>query len=146
MLIEAKVKVSRIIDAKTKKKTETFILDREFFSQAEYDITALLSQEVEQHTVESFDILSIKVSSVKEIYTEHQGESTFIATFKDIFTDDNGKEKSIRYKILLWANSLSEANHKAYEIAHQGYSMTIEGINEVEYNYLPATNSEESSN
>ena len=51
MLIEVKVKVARVIDSKTRKRTETFLLEKELFSQAEYAVMAALSQEMEAGTV-----------------------------------------------------------------------------------------------
>ena len=53
-----------------------------------------------------------------------------------IFHDDDGNEKSLRYKVLLWANDLSQANERAHHLVYQGYDMQIEGIKEVEYEFL----------
>ena len=46
MLIEVKVKVARVIDSKTRKRTENYILNKEFFSEAEYAVTAHLNEEI----------------------------------------------------------------------------------------------------
>lgn len=136
MLIEVKAKVARIIEGKTRKRTETFLIEKEFFSEAEYAVMELLTTESNSHLIESFDIPSLRVSSIKELCLQYQGDSTYIVSLKDVFLTDEGAEKPIKYKILLWANSLSEANHRAQEIAEQGYDMHIEGIKEVEYEYL----------
>ena len=133
MLIEIKVKKTTIIDGKTRKKTETFVIDKEFFSEAEYAVTAEMTSDV---TVEEFSIQSLRISPIKEIATQFEGNSTFIATLKDIFHEDDGTEKSIRYKVLLWADNLQEATSDIHQLARQGYDMLIEGVKEVDYIYL----------
>lgn len=136
MLIEVKAKVTRIEGNKHKNKNVTFILDREFFSQAECDVTALLENEERNGTVFDYYIQSLKDSSIKELATQYTGENTFVVTLQDIFTDDEGNEKPLRYKVLLWAKDLSEAWERTQELAEQGYDMHIEGIKEVEYEYI----------
>lgn len=146
MLIEVKSKVTYIIDGKTKKKSETFILDKEVFAQAEYAVMTLLSNQQTEGTVDSYELQLLKIASVKEINTQYQGEHSYIASLKDTFTDEVGNEKQIKYKILLWANTISEAMRNTREIARQGYDMQIEGLKEVNYQYLPETSeSSESS-
>ena len=138
MLIEVNVKVARVVDGKTKKRTETFLVDKEVFASAEYDVMASLTQEQEVGTVSSYEIQSLRMSPIKEVCEETMPGSalTFIVTLRDIFHDDDGNEKSLRYKVLLWANDLSQANERAHHLVHQGYDMQIEGIKEVEYEFL----------
>ena len=136
MLIEVKVKTVRTVDGKTRKKTETYILDKEVFAEAEYAVTAELTEEQNSSLLDSFEIQSLKIASVKEIYTQYEGEKTYIATLKDVFLETDGTEKTLKYKVLLWANNLSQANISVQELASQNYNMNIEGIKEVEYNYL----------
>ena len=136
MLIEAKSKVARIIDGKIRKKAETFIMDAELFTTVEYRVMTMLSQEQSEGTVNSFEIQSLRISPIKEVCTQYQGNSAFIASLKDIFITEDGTEKPLRYKVLLWANTLSEANTHTQELAAQGYDMHIEGIKEVDYEYL----------
>lgn len=136
MLIEAKVKVSRIIDNRSRKRTETYILDKQFFSEAEYKVTEELTEEQNSNFIENFEIQSLRISPIKEVCTQYEGEKTYVATLKDIFLETDGTEKTIKYKVLLWANNLSQANTYVQELASQGYNMNIEGIKEVEYNYL----------
>ena len=136
MLIEAKSKVARIIDGKTRKRVETFIMDAELFTAVEYRVMSLLSQEQSEGTVDNFEIQSLRISPIKEVCIQYQGNSAFIASLKDIFVADDGIEKPLRYKVLLWANNLSEANTRTQELAAQGYDMHIEGIKEVNYEYL----------
>ena len=135
MLIEVKVKVARIIDGKTRKRTETYVLDKEFFSQAEYAVTELLNEDT---TIEDFQIQNLKLSQIKEVdeQTINNSIPSFIATLIDIFLQDDGTEKKIKYKVLLWAENLTAANRRANELSHQGYDMQIEGIKQVDYEYL----------
>ena len=139
MLVEVKVKVSRIIDGKTRKRTETYIIpDCELFVNAEHAVMQKLAEEQEAGLVESSEILSLKQSLVKEVCEDTLPGSafSFIATLKDLFHDDNGNEKSLRYQVLLWANDLSQANQRTQQLARQGYDMQIEGIKQVDYEYI----------
>ena len=147
MLIEVKAKVSRIIDSKLRKRTETYLIDKELYAEAEYAVMSSLANEQELGTVESSEIVSLRQSPIKEICEDTMPGSafTFIATLKDVFHDDNGNEKSIRYKVLLWANDLSQANQRTQQLARQGYDMQIEGIKQVEYEYLTWQENEQES-
>lgn len=100
---------------------------------------------MEEGTVKSFEILMIKVSMVKEIITQYQGENTFIASLRDIFLQEDGTEKAIKYKVLLWANNISDAMTHTREIASQGYDMQIDSLREVNYSYLTTQRNEEST-
>ena len=138
MLIEVKAKVARTIDDKVRKRTETFLVaDCELFSNAEYRVLSTLTNEQEAGTVTSAEIVSLRQSVIKEVADQFKGSSNFIATLKDIFHDD-GTERVLKYKILLWANTLTEANHNVQQLAHEGYDMQIEGIKQVDYEYLNA--------
>lgn len=145
MLIEVKAKVAEIIDNKVRKKTEVYVTDTEFFAQAEYAVNAMLAQQQEDGTVESFDIQSLKISAIKEIDDQSLDNTlpSFIVTLRDLFHDDEGNEKQLRYKVLLWASDLTQANQRANELSYQGYDMLIEGIKQVDYIYLNNTNTEE---
>lgn len=136
MLIEVKVKTVRTVEDKIRKKSETYLIDKEFFAEAEYAITQELSEEQNSKLLESFDILSLRQSQVKEICTEYKGNSSFIATLKDIFLEADGTEKILKYKVLLWADSLSEAMARTNVFARQGYNMAVEGLKEVDYIYI----------
>lgn len=144
MLIEVKARVSRIIDGKDRKKTETFLVqDCDLFSNAEYRVLTSLIREQEEGFVSCSEILSLRQSPIKEVCTQFQGDCTFIATLKDIFHEDDGTEKTLRYKVLLWANSLTEANHNVQLLSREGYDMQIEGIKQVDYEYLESNIFEE---
>lgn len=144
MLIEVKAKVARVIDSKTTKRTETYVVpDCEIFSNAEYAAMNILTAEQNNGVVESFEIQSLRLSPIKEVATQFTGHNTFIATLKDIFHEDDGTEKSLRYKVLLWADDITQANHNVQQLARQGYDMQIEGIKQVDYEYLAEQSNQE---
>ena len=66
MLIEVKAKVAWRIDGKVKKKIETYILDKEVFAEAEYEVLSLLNQDKNTGEVEDFEITSLKLPSILE--------------------------------------------------------------------------------
>lgn len=140
MLIEVKTKVSWVIDSKVKKKIETYLIDKEVFAEAEYAVMNLLNSYQNESTVSSFEIVSLRQSAVREVVEQYEGEGTFIASLRDTFLQDDGSEKIMKYKVLLWADNISEAMTHTREIAQQGYDMQIDGLKEVSYTYL---NSEE---
>lgn len=136
MLIEVKVKVAWIIDSKIKKRVETYIMDTEVFAQAEYTIMTNLTRDKDAGIIDSFDIVSLKASSIREICSQYEGENSYIATLRDIIIQDDDTEKTIRYKVLLWANNISDAMSHTREITSQGYNMSIDGLKEVNYTYI----------
>lgn len=143
MLIEAKVKVSRIIDSKTRKRTETYLVpDCELFVNAEHQVMHYLAEEQEGGLIENYEIQSLRISPIKEVCDQWlddyitSGYPAFIATLKEVFHADDGTEKTLKYKVLLWASSHSHALQRVQELARQGYDMQIEGIKQVDYDYL----------
>lgn len=144
MLVEVKVKVARRIDDRFRKRTETYVIpDCEVFANAELRVMQSLNEEVSSGLIEdNFEILSLRLSPIKEVCTQWledytvSGCASFIATLKDIFHADDGTEKTMRYKVLLWARNHSQALTRVQELARQGYDMHIEGIKEVDYEYL----------
>lgn len=133
MLIEVKVRVSVNANDRTRKKTWTIVLNKEFFSEAEYAVTEMLTND---DAVVEFNIVSLKQSTVTEVATQYSGEFSFVATLKDVFVSDDGTEKPLKYKVLLWANDLQEAMTNIHAFASQGYNMSIEGVKEVDYIYI----------
>lgn len=140
MLIEVKAKVAWIIDAKVQKKLETYILDKEIFAAAEYEVMTLLEGNKTDGIIEDYEIQSLKISTVKEIMTQYEGEYSFIASLRDTILQDDGSEKALKYKVLLWADNISDAMAHAREIASQGYDMQIDSLKEVNYTYLISQN------
>lgn len=145
MLIEVKAKVAWKIDGKVKKKIETYIIDEEVFAQAEYAVMSHLEQYKSDGEVEDFEITGLKLSIVKEIITQYEGDHTFIATLRDTTLQGDGSEKIIKYKVLLWANNIAEAMTHTREIAQQDYNMQIDGLKEVNYTHLNSLANESAS-
>lgn len=151
MLIEVKVKVARIIDGKTRKRTETYLKEGcELFVEAEQAVMRKLTDEQTGGLIDEFEIQSLRISSIKEICDQWiddytiSGYPPFLATLKETYHLDDGSEKTLKYKVLLWANSHSQALQRVQELARQGYDMQIEGIKQVDYEYLvEQTNQEE---
>ena len=75
-------------------------------------------------------MVAVKRSNVKEIVNEdEEKEHYFKATIIDTFTADNGKEKELRYYVLIRADNIGEATAKANEYMRQGLeNMKIEGL------------------
>ena len=75
-------------------------------------------------------MIAVKRSNVREIVNESEDkEHYFKATIVDTFTDDNGKEKELKYYVLIRANDLGEATGKANEYMRQGLQdMRLDGI------------------
>ena len=103
----------------------------------------LLTAYKNEGTVEDFEITSLKQSSVKEIITNYQGDYSFIASLRYMFIQDDGTEKAMKYKTLLWANNISEAMSHTRELTQQGYDMQIDSLKEVNYTYLENNDNEE---
>lgn len=145
MLIEVKAKVAWIIDGKVRKRLETYIIDKEVFAEAEYAVMTTLNNVVNDSSADSFEIQGLKVSPIKEIVTQYSGDYTFIVALRDVMLQDDGSEKTIKYKVLLWADSISEAITHAREIVQQGYDMQIDSLKEVSYTYLNSEENETST-
>lgn len=147
MLVEVKVKVARIIDGKTRKRTETYLKeDCELFVEAEQAVMRKLTDEQVGGLIDEFEIQSLKISPIKEVCDQWiddytlSGYPPFLATLKETYHLDDGSEKTLKYKVLLWANSHSQALQRVQELARQGYDMQIEGIKQVDYDYLTPQN------
>ena len=145
MFIEVKAKVAWIIDGKVRKRLETYIIDKEVFAEAEYAVMTTLSNAVNDSSADSFEIQGLKISPIKEIVTQYSGDCTFIVALRDIMLQDDGSEKTIKYKVLLWADNITEAMTHAREIVQQGYDMQIDSLKEVSYTYLNSEENETST-
>jgi len=136
MLVEIKAKVTRVIDGKYRHFSETYLKDAEVFAEAEYAVMHTLEEEgISQ---DSYEIVCLRISPIKELLNqrENEDEHTYVASLKASYEDDNGNVKTMRYKTLLWADSLIEANTRAGQYSRQGYDMAIESITEKEYTVL----------
>ena len=119
-------KVTRVKDDGTEKEaTERYITDCLTFEEAE-------RKGMETYSADNTegDVIAVKRSNVREIVNEdEEKEHYFKATIVDVFVDDNGKEKELKYYVLIRADDLGEATDKANEYMRQGLQdMRLDGI------------------
>ena len=127
MYYEMTTKVTRPKDDGTEREvTERYITDCLTFEEAE-------RKAMETYAADnaSGDVVAVKRSNVREIVNENEEkEHYFKATIVDTFVDDgNGKEKELRYYVLIRADDLGEATAKANDYMRQGLQdMRLDGI------------------
>lgn len=78
-------------------------------------------------SLEDFDVTNIKRSKVKETANERQSREDLIwlAEMMDVFHDDQGNEKPMKYKILFFSKTYESANAFITEYSKQGYDMSL---------------------
>lgn len=69
------------------------------------------------------DVVGVKRSKIKEILNtcQHNDDLIWQAEFMDVFHDDDGNEKEIKYKTILFAQSFDSAKAFISEYMRQGY-------------------------
>lgn len=85
---------------------------------------------------EDIDVVSIKRSGIKEVANgrSNENEKLYKATICDIFlNEDSGKEKELRYDILLFALNIEKAHAFIKEYLSQGYNMVLKSLKETKY-------------
>lgn len=73
------------------------------------------------------DVESIRRSKIKEIANTRscEDESLWVAEMMDVFHDDEGNEKPLKYKILFFSKTYESANSFISEYSKQGYDMSL---------------------
>ena len=73
------------------------------------------------------DVVSIKRSKIKEVLNERGDDSDLIwqAELMDVLHDDDGNDKEIKYKTILFAQSFDSAKAFISEYMRQGYDMSL---------------------
>lgn len=73
------------------------------------------------------DVESIRRSKIKEIANSRESEGDFLwmAEMMDVFHDDEGNEKTLKYKILFFSKTYDSANSFISEYSKQGYDMSL---------------------
>lgn len=99
-----------------------YLLDAELFAQAEVKVYEQLKDKAD------VDVISIKRSTIKEVIKIDNDLDYYVATISDTYTDDKGNEKIIRYKQLLPAASIGEAQEAINDYLKQGYDMRLDAI------------------
>lgn len=136
MLTETRVKIRKEIDGKSIKGTANFLTDSETLVDALATVINHLNVMQSSHLIEDADIISCKQSSIKEVATQFEGDKSYVATLKDTWIDEVGDEKTMRYKVLLYAADLTECNQRVQALSREGYDMKVESLTEVEMEYL----------
>lgn len=126
MLYEIKLKVVRPNNTGEEKEfKEHYILDAETHGDAE----AVGYKLYPDHTV---DVFAVFRSDIHEIINEKEDDKPFFkATVVDIMTDDNGKEKEMKYQMLVCAKDITEANAIISEYLRQGYNMRLDSLRRI---------------
>ena len=99
-----------------------YLLDAELFGQAELKVYEQLKDKAD------VDVVSIKRSTIKEVIRVDNDLDYYVATISDTYTDDKGNEKIIRYKQLLPAATIGEAQEAITDYLKQGYDMRLDAI------------------
>lgn len=73
------------------------------------------------------DVIAVKRSRIKEIINTRQSEDDLIwmAELQDTFVDDDGKEKYIKYKVVLYSKTFDTAKAFISEYIKQGYNLVL---------------------
>lgn len=74
-----------------------------------------------EYSFDAFDVTNVKRSNIREfINNGTQGEVIFIATIVDIFTNDDGTTKELKYYVGVFSDNIDEATRKVKEYMQQG--------------------------
>jgi len=143
MLTETRVKISKQVDDKIRKSTTTFLTDSENLVEALAVVINHLNVMKVSHLIEDAEIVACKQSSIKEVATQFEGEKSYVATLKDLWVDEvSGEEKAIRYKVLLYADDLTQANVNVQQLSREGYDMEVESLTEMDMFYIEESDSQ----
>lgn len=84
----------------------------------------------------SLDVVAIKRSKIKEIANarKYDDEKVYLSEVEDVYTDDNGEEKSLRYKILFYAKDFDSAKAFISEFIKQGFNMNLVSLKLTKFN------------
>ena len=106
-----------------RKVTEKYIIDNGLsFTDAENILLSLFGNDAKD-----FEILSIKKSKVMEIVNARQSDDDLIwlAEMMDVFLTDEGDEKKMKYKVLVFAKTFDSAKAIMSDYMKQGFDMSL---------------------
>ena len=133
MLYETKVSYkTRNDDGKDVLKKESYIVcDCVAFAQAEEKTYEAFNYD----TFKDVDVTDIKRSRIKEIANvrKENTDKVFMAEIQDVFIDDNGDEKQIKYKIAFFAKDIDKAMSFITQYIKQGYDMLLVTLKETKF-------------
>lgn len=104
------------------KKENYVILDADRFCQVEDWLFDKFSE-----THDCFDVVAVKRTKIMEVANVRKGDDDLIwcAELQDVFHDDDGSEKMLRYKILLFAKTFDGAKAFISDYIKQGYDLSL---------------------
>lgn len=109
-------------DGSERKVTEKYIIENALsFTDAENILLSLFGNN------DDFEILSIKKSKVREIVNRRQSDDDLIwlAEMMDVFLTDEGEEKQMKYKVLVFAKTFDSAKAIMSDYMKQGFDMSL---------------------
>lgn len=104
---------------------ENYLMEnRLIFAQVESDLYGMFNG---YSNIEDFDVVAIKRSKIKEIANTRGSDEDllWLAEIEDIFLTDDGEEKPLRYKIVVFAPTFDSAKAFLADYLKQGYSMEL---------------------
>lgn len=112
------------------KKVSLILEHAESFAEAEqigYDYGSGLT---------GIDVVAIKRSKIKEVLNERQSESEtlWMAELMDVFIDEDGNEKPIKYKTVLFATTFDKAKAFVSEYIKMGYNLELISLKLTSFN------------
>ena len=132
MIYEATITyITRDKNGNDKQAKESFIIDNmETFGQVE----ELLYQEFQSLT--DIDVIAIKRSNINEIINKcsNADEKIWLADIVQVFVDENGVEKEMRYKFAFFSLNTDTAFQYVKEYLKQGYTdMELVGLKKTRF-------------
>ena len=125
MIYEGTVQYTIMSDGSEKTKKDSYLIDNcNTFGQAEEIL--LVSNEA----LKDIDVIAIKRSKLKEIVNSPKDDydKIFIADVMDIYTDENGEEKELTYKVAGFAKDIKAAHELMDKYLSQGFDMQLVGL------------------
>ena len=123
MIHESKIAFTKVDDNGNDKviKERYLIAEAESFGDAEKQTYDFCEGET------CLDVIDVKRSKIKEILNvrQSQEESIWIAELQDVFTNDDGEEKYIVYKVAFFEKTFDSAMAYISEYMKQGYNLEL---------------------
>ena len=119
MLYEVQISYTTLDDKVVK---EQYLIEaQEFFANAEHEMYKRFNAN------DNLDVTKIKRSNIKEVANQRNQptDKVWIAQMQDVFVDDDGEEKPIKYKVAFFSDTYDNANAFIIEYAKQGYQMSL---------------------
>ena len=99
------------------------------------DAEVKLYEEMQGRGLFDYDVIALKRSKIKEIANgrTNADDLLWLAEMQDVFHDDDGNEKYIKYKVLFYSKTYESANVFITEYAKQGYDLSLVSLKLTKY-------------